>query len=48
MDYKKYRTIQRDELKNPDYSHIKRDLRRILLIAGSFFAIMVFLSFVVK
>jgi hypothetical protein len=48
MDYKKYRTVQRDELKNPDYTHIIRDLRRTFLIAGSFAIIMVLLSFVIK
>lgn len=33
---------------NPDYTHIKRDLRRIGLLAGSFFAILVALSFVLR
>jgi hypothetical protein len=45
MDYKKYRAIQQAELNNPDYTHIKRDLRRIFLIAISFLVIMVALSF---
>jgi hypothetical protein len=48
MSGKKYRTSGRDELKNPDYSYIKRDLRRIFLIAGSFVAVMVVLSFILR
>ena len=30
---------------NPDYTYIRRDLRRIGLLAGSFFVILVALSF---
>lgn len=30
---------------NPDYSYVKRDLRRIGILAGSFVAILVILSF---
>lgn len=30
---------------NPDYSQVKRDLRRIGLLAGTFVAILVVLSF---
>jgi hypothetical protein len=45
---KTYRSASRDDLKNPDYSYIKRDLRRILLIASSFIAIMVVLSIVFR
>lgn len=30
---------------NPDYTHIKRDLRRIGTLAGAFFVILVALSF---
>jgi hypothetical protein len=30
---------------NPDYSYVKRDLKRIGLLAGSFFAILIVLSF---
>jgi len=30
---------------NPDYSHVKRDLMRIGILAGSFFAILIILSF---
>ncbi len=30
---------------NPDYSYVKKDLRRIGLLAGSFFAILIVLSF---
>ncbi len=48
MSEKKYRTLSRDELKNPDYSYIKRDLRRILLIAGSFVVVMIVLAFILR
>jgi hypothetical protein len=48
MSEKKYRKAGRDELKNPDYSYIKRDLRRIFLIAGSFVAVMIVLSFILR
>jgi hypothetical protein len=44
---KKYRSASRDELKNPDYSYIKRDLRRIMVIAGFFLAIMIVLKFII-
>jgi hypothetical protein len=30
---------------NPDYTYVKRDLKRIGLLAGSFFAILIVLSF---
>ena len=33
---------------NPDYTHIKRDLRRIAVLAGSFFAILIALWFYIK
>jgi len=33
---------------NPDYTHIKRDLRRIGVLAGSFFALLIALSFFLK
>jgi len=33
---------------NPDYTHIKRDLGRIGILAGSFFAILIVLSFIIK
>ena len=33
---------------NPDYTHIKRDLGRIGVLAGSFFAILIALSFFIK
>ncbi len=33
---------------NPDYSYITRDLRRIGILAGSFFAILIVLSFFIK
>lgn len=33
---------------NPDYTIIKRDLRRIGILAGSFFVILITLSFFLK
>ncbi|MBK9924965.1 MAG: hypothetical protein IPP66_06690 [Anaerolineales bacterium] len=33
---------------NPDYSHVKRDLSRIGVLAGSFFVILIVLSFFIK
>jgi hypothetical protein len=48
MDYRKYRSSARNELRDPDYSYIKRDLRRIFLIAVSFIIVMIVLSFVIK
>ena len=33
---------------NPDYTHIKRDLGRIGVLAGSFFVILIVLSFFIK
>jgi hypothetical protein len=33
---------------NPDYTHIKRDLGRIGMLAGSFFVILIVLSFFIK
>jgi hypothetical protein len=33
---------------NPDYTHVKRDLTRIGILAGSFFAILIVLSFFLK
>jgi hypothetical protein len=30
---------------NPDYTYVKRDLKRIGILAGSFFAILIILSF---
>jgi hypothetical protein len=36
--------ITRDEF-NPDYSNIKRELKRIGILAGSFIAVLVVLSF---
>ncbi len=32
----------------PDYTHVKRDLTRIGILAGSFFAILIVLSFFLK
>jgi hypothetical protein len=48
MNYRKYRAMAKDELKNPDYTHIRSDLRRIFLIAVFFISVMVVLSFVIK
>ena len=33
---------------NPDYTHIKRDLGRIGVLAGAFFALLIALSFFLK
>ncbi len=33
---------------NPDYTHVKRDLSRIGVLAGSFFALLIILSFFIK
>ena len=33
---------------NPDYTYIKRDLGRIGILAGSFFALLIVLSFFIK
>ncbi len=33
---------------NPDYTHVKRDLRRIGVLAGSFFVILIALSFFLR
>jgi hypothetical protein len=33
---------------NPDYTYVRRDLRRIGILAGSFFAVLVVLSFFIK
>jgi hypothetical protein len=33
---------------NPDYTHVKRDLRRIGILAGTFAVILVALSFVLR
>ncbi len=38
----------RPETFNPDYSHIKKDLRRIAMIGGAFVVIMIVLSFILK
>jgi hypothetical protein len=48
MKEKSYRSSSREDLKNPDYSYIKKDLRRILFIASSFIVVMVVLSFLFK
>ena len=33
---------------NPDYSTIKQELKRIGILAGSFFALLIILSFFIK
>jgi hypothetical protein len=33
---------------NPDYSHVKSDLSRIALLAGSFLVVLIALSFFIK
>jgi hypothetical protein len=33
---------------NPDYSAVKKDLKRIGLLAGSFFIILIILSFILR
>ena len=33
---------------NPDYTHVKRDLGRIGVLAGSFFVLLIVLSFFIK
>ena len=33
---------------NPDYTHVKRDLSRIGILAGSFFGLLIVLSFFIK
>ena len=33
---------------NPDYSYVKKDLARIAILAGSFFVILVVLSFFLR
>ena len=33
---------------NPDYSDVKKDLRRIGTLAGSFIALLIILSFIIK
>ena len=33
---------------NPDYSYVIKDLKRIGLLAGTFFAILIALSFILK
>ena len=33
---------------NPDYTNVKKDLARIGLLAGTFFAVLIVLSFFIK
>ena len=33
---------------NPDYTHVKRDLGRIGILAGTFFALLIVLSFFLR
>ncbi|MGD0574748.1 MAG: hypothetical protein ABSB61_05185 [Anaerolineales bacterium] len=44
----KYAQRSRVESFNPDYQHIRKDLRRIALIAGTFIVVMVILSFFLR
>jgi hypothetical protein len=48
MDSKKLRTSMRSDSINTDYSHIKKDLRRIGIIALCFVVAMIALSFFIK
>jgi hypothetical protein len=41
-------SVARSETPQFDYSQIKKDLTRIALLAGSFFAILVILSFLIR
>ena len=41
-------TASRSTEFNPDYTHVKRDLSRIGVLAGSFFVILIALSFFLK
>ena len=41
-------TVNRSTEFNPDYTYIKRDLGRIGVLTGSFFALLVVLSFFIK
>lgn len=40
------RTIDREF--NPDYSYVRKDLKRIAALAGTFFAILIALSFILN
>jgi hypothetical protein len=40
------RSIDRDF--NPDYSYVKKDLKRIAILAGTFLAILIALSFILQ
>lgn len=33
---------------NPDYTHVKRDLKRIGVLAGAFIGLLIALSFIIK
>jgi hypothetical protein len=56
MSKKHKRTIQRSMTAipasrvefNPDYTHVKRDLTRIGILAGTFFVILIALSFFLR
>jgi len=43
-----FMTPQRPTEFNPDYTHIKRDLSRIGILAASFFVVLVALSFFLR
>ena len=40
--------VSKDAEFNPDYTHIKRDLGRIGLLAGSFIVVLIVISFFLK
>ncbi len=40
------RTFEREF--NPDYTHVLNDLRRIAMLAGSFFVLLVILAFILR
>lgn len=43
-----YRRVAAPVEFNPDYTHVKNDLRRIGIMAGTFFVILIGLSFFIK
>ena len=47
-NYKRNGTVKTESEFNPDYSDVIKDLRRIGLLAGIFFVILVGLSFIIN
>jgi len=47
-NYKRSRKVKTESEFNPDYSDVIKDLRRIGLLAGIFFIILVGLSFIIN